>query len=235
MVLQHLAHHALPVGFQLADPVLHHALALQAHGEVVVELPQLVAVQVRFARPRDQPEELEAHVRRVVRVVRADLLREPVPPHRQRYPLHDVVGVAGAPDAVAVGAADGFRALQGFRVVAQEVGLGALGKGFEELGFLGKDFDDGWVEVVRSEGGLDLRAVEAAGTVDQRLFPEGLAAQAEGEVEPRSGVRGDAAVEDLAEGEKRRFDWASDDRWLRWHVSFLFVIIQGDGRIRLRC
>lgn len=199
-----------------------------------MELPQLVAVQVRFARPRDQPEELEAHVRRVVRVVRADLLREPVPPHRQRYPLHDVVGVAGAPDAVAVGAADGFRALQGFRVVAEEVGLGALGEGFEELSFLGENFDDGWVKVVRGEGGLDLRAVEAAGTVDQGFFPEGLAAQAKGEVEPRSGVRGDAAVEDLAEGEKRRFDWAGDDRWLGCDVSCVFVFTGDRAFVGLR-
>lgn len=120
-----------------------------------MELPQLVAVQVRFARPRDQPEELEPNVRRVVRVVVAHLLRDPVAPHRQPEPLHDVVGVAGASDRVAVCAADGFGPLQRFRIVAEEAVLGALGEGSEEIGFGGEDADDGGVEVIVANCGFD--------------------------------------------------------------------------------
>ena len=59
VVLQHLGHHPLPVLLELRDAVLQHALALEAHGEVLVELAQLVAVEVGFAGARDQPEKLE--------------------------------------------------------------------------------------------------------------------------------------------------------------------------------
>jgi hypothetical protein len=180
-----------------------------------VELAQLVAVEVGFAGARDDAEKLEAHVGRVVRVVRADLLRDPVPPHCQAEPLHDVVGVARAADGVAVRAADGFGALQGFWVVAEEGALGALGEVAEQLGFGGEDFDDEGVQVFVLDGGFDGGAVEAAGAVDQGFFPEGFAAQAEGEVEPGGGVAGDAAVEDLAEGEEGGFDWAGYETGLR--------------------
>ena len=149
-----------------------------------MELAQLVAVQVRLARPRHQPEELPAHVLGVVRLVRGDLLREPVSPDRQPDPLHDVVGVAGAADGVAVGAADGFGALQGFGVVAEEVGLGGDGEVFEEVGFGGEDGDDLGAQVIVADGGLDGGAVEAAGAVDESFFPESLAAEAIGKVEP---------------------------------------------------
>lgn len=184
LVVEHLLHHALPVLLQLRDAVLDHALALQAHGEVLVELAQLVAVEVRLASPRHQPEELPAHVLGVVRLVRGDLLREPVPPDRQPDPLHDVVGVAGAADGVAVGAADGFGALQGLGVVAEEVCLGGDGEVFEEVGFGGEDVDDLGAQVVVADGGLDGGTVEAAGAVDESFFPESLAAEAVGKVEP---------------------------------------------------
>lgn len=214
LVLEHRLHHALPVLLQLRDAVLDHALALQAHGEILVELAQLVAIEVGFACARDKAEELPAHVFGVVGFVRGDLLREPVAPDREADPLHDVVGVAGAADGVAVGAADGLGALEGFGVVAEEVGLGGDGEVFEEGGFGGEDGDDSGAEVVVAEGGLDGGAVEAAGTVDEGFFPEGFAAQAVGEVEPGAWVGGDGAMEDLAEGEERGFDGAGDERGL---------------------
>lgn len=150
----------------------------------------------------------------MVGFVRGDLLREPVAPDREADPLHDVVGVAGAADGVAVGAADGFGALQGFRVVAEEVCFGGDGEVFEEGGFGGEDGDDFGPQVIVAEGGLDGGAVEAAGAVDEGFFPEGFAAEAVGEVEPGGGVGGDGAVEDLAEGEERGFDGAGDERGL---------------------
>lgn len=146
-----------------------------------------------------------------MRVVVAHLLRDPVAPHRQPEPLHDVVGVAGASDRVAVCAADGFGPLQCFRVVAEEVVLGALGEGSEEVGFGGEDADDGRVEVVVANCGFDRWRVEATGAVDQGFFPESLAAEAEGKVKPWRCVAGDRAVEDLAEGEEGGFDGAGDD------------------------
>lgn len=103
-------------------------------------------------------------------------------PDCQPEPLHDVIRVAGAADRVAVRAADGFGALQGFRVVAQEGALGALGEVFEQVCFARENFDDGWVQVVGADGGFQGGAVEAAGAVDEGFFPEGFAAQAEGEV-----------------------------------------------------
>jgi len=227
VVLQHFRHHPLPVLLELRDAVLQHALALEAHGEVLVELAQLVAIEVRLARAGHEPEELEAQVRGVVRVVRAHLLRDPVAPDRQAEPLHDVVGIAGAADRVAVRAADGLGALQGFRVVAQEGGLGALGEVFEQLCFVREELDDGGVQVFVADGGAQGGAVEAAGAVDQGFFPEGFAAQAEGEVEPGGGVAGDGAVQDLAEGEERGFGGAGYEAGLvggvRFGLGFGFV------------
>lgn len=132
-------------------------------------------------------------------------------PDREADPLHDVVGVAGAADGVAVGAADGFGALQGFRVVAEKVCFGGDGEVFEEGSFGGEDGDDFGAQVVVAEGGLNGGAVEAAGAVDQGFFPEGFAAEAVGEVEPGGGVGGDGAVEDLAEGEEGGFYGAGDE------------------------
>lgn len=131
-------------------------------------------------------------------LVRGDLLREPVAPDCQADPLHDVVGVAGAADGVAVGAANGFGALEGFWVVAEEVGLGGDGEISEEVGFVGEDLDDFGAEVVVAEGGLDGGAVKATGAVDEGFLPESFAADAVGEVEPWGWVGGDGAVEDLA-------------------------------------
>ena len=150
----------------------------------------------------------------MVGFVRSDLLRQPVAPDREPDPLHDVVGVAGAADGVAVRAADGFGALERLRVVAEEVCFGGDGEAFEEGRFGGEDGDDFGAEVVVAEGGLDGGAVEAAGAVDEGFFPEGFAAEAVGEVEPGGGVGGDGAVEDLAEGEEGGFDGAGDERGL---------------------
>lgn len=141
LVDKHLPHHSLAVLLQLRDAVFDDALAFDAHGEVVVELLQLVAVQIRFAGFGDQVEELEAHVDRVVRIVVAELLREPVAPDCQANPLHDVVCVAGATDGVAVGTANGLGALQAFRVVTQESVFGDSGEVLEAGGFLGEDGD----------------------------------------------------------------------------------------------
>jgi len=47
--------------------------------------------------------------------------------------------------------------------------------------------------------------------MDESFFPEGLAAEAIGEVEPGTRVGGDRAVQDLAEGEKRGFDGSGND------------------------
>jgi hypothetical protein len=135
-------------------------------------------------------------------------------PDRQADPLHDVVGIAGAADGVAVGAADGFGALEGFGVVAEEVGFGGDGEVSEKGGFGGEDLNNLAAEVVLAEGGLDGGTIEAAGAVDEGFFPESLAAEAVGEVEPGTGVCGDGAVEDLAEGEERGFDGAGDERGL---------------------
>lgn len=93
--------------------------------------------------------------------------------------------------------------------------MGALGQGFEEVGFLRQDADDVGVQVVVAQGGLDLGAVVAASAVDQGFFPQGFAAKAVGEVEPGVRVAGDRAVEDLAEGEQGGFDGAGDDGGLR--------------------
>jgi hypothetical protein len=76
--------------------------------------------------------------------------------------------------------------------------LGALREVFEEVCFVCEYLDYGGVQVVVADGCFEGWAVEAAGAVDQCFFPEGFAAQAEGEVEPGSGVTGDGAVEDLA-------------------------------------
>jgi hypothetical protein len=56
------------------------------------------------------------------------------------------------------------------------------------------------VQVFVLDGGAQSGAVEAARAVDQGFFPEGFAAELEGEVQPGGGVAGDAAVEDVAEG-----------------------------------
>jgi hypothetical protein len=61
-----------------------------------------------------------------------------------------------------------------------------------------QDLDDSGVQVFVADGGAEGGAVEAAGAVDQGFFPQGFAAQAEGEVEPGGWVAGDGAVEDLA-------------------------------------
>jgi hypothetical protein len=179
-----------------------------------VELAELVAVEVGLSSARNKAEELEPHIRRIVRVVRANLLRDPMPPNRQAEPLHDIVRVARAADRIAVRAAHRLGALQGFRVVAQQGALGALGEVAEQLGFGGEDFEDEGVQVFVLDGGAQGGAVEASRAVDQGFFPEGFAAQAEGEVEPGGGVGGDAAVQDLAEGEEGGFDWAGYDAGL---------------------
>lgn len=179
-----------------------------------MELAQLVTIEVGFTRFGNQPEERPAHVFAVVRHVGADLLTNPVPPDRQADPLHDVVRVAGAADGIAVCAADGFGALQGLRVVAEEVGLGCFGEVHEQVCFVGEGGDDFGAEVFVAEGGLDGGAVEAAGAVDQGFFPEVFAVQAVGEVEPGRWVGGDGAVEDLAHGEEGGFDGAGDDHRL---------------------
>lgn len=123
-----------------------------------------------------------------MRVVVADLLGDPVPPHSQAEPLHDIVRVAGAAYGIAVRAADGLGALQGLRVVAEEVVLGSLREGFEEGGFCGEDFDYARVQVFFEQGCFDGGRVEAACAVDEGFFPEGFAAEAVGEVEPGGGV-----------------------------------------------
>ena len=115
------------------------------------------------------------------------------------------------------------------RVVAQQGALGALGEVAEQLGFGGEDFEDEGVQVFVLDGGAQGGAVEAAGAVDQGFFPEGFAAQAEGEVEPGGGVAGDGAMEDLAEGEEGGFDGAGYDAGL---VAVLKLVVFGVGGAR---
>ena len=107
-----------------------------------MKLAQLVTIEVRFSGSRHQPEELPTHIFGVIRLVGADLLRKPMAPDGQADPLHDVVGVAGAADGIAVCAADSLGALERLWVVAEEVGLGVDGKVFEQVGFGGKDGDN---------------------------------------------------------------------------------------------
>ena len=194
-----------------------------------MELAQLVAIEVRLAGAGDEAEELETHIRRVVRVVRTNLLRDPMPPHRQAEPLHNVIRIASPPNRVPVRAAYGLRPLKGFRVVAEEGALGALGEVFEEVGFVRQDLDDGGVQVFVADGGAQGGAVEAPRAVNQGFFPEGFAAQAEGEVEPGGGVAGDGAMEDLAEGEEGGFDGAGYDAGL---VAVLKLVVFGVGGAR---
>ena len=194
-----------------------------------MELAQLVAIEVRLAGAGDEAEELEPHIRGVVRVVRANLLRDPMSPNRQAEPLHNVIRIASPPNRVPVRAAYGLRPLKGFRVVAEEGALGALGEVFEEVGFVRQDLDDGGVQVFVADGGAQGGAVEASGAVDQGFFPEGFAAQAEGEVEPGGGVGGDAAVQDLAEGEEGGFDGAGYDAGLVDCVSIGWFVVGRDG------
>jgi hypothetical protein len=82
-ISQHRLYHPLALSLQLGNSVLHHACALQAHREELVELAQLIAIQVRFARFADRTEERIPHVVVVVRAVRAHLLCQPVAPHRE--------------------------------------------------------------------------------------------------------------------------------------------------------
>jgi hypothetical protein len=232
IVLQHGLDHALALLLQLRNAVLHDTLPFQAHREKLVELAQLVAVQVAFAGLCYCAEELPAHVWILVRAVCAHLLRHPVPPDSEADPLHDVVGVAGAADGVAVGAADGFRALESFWVVAEEVVLGGFGEVAEAFGFGSEDGGDFWGEDVFAKGGLDSFAVEAAGAMNEGFFPEGFAAQARGEVHPLDGVAGHGAVEDLAVGKEGGFDRAGDDHGL---VVGQWLIVRGEGsRMHLR-
>ena len=102
-----------------------------------MELAQLVAIEVRLAGAGDEAEELETHIRGVVSVVSAHLLSDPMPPHRQAEPLHDIVRIASSADRIPVRAAHGLGPLQGFRVVAEEGALGALGEVLEKVGFVG--------------------------------------------------------------------------------------------------
>jgi hypothetical protein len=59
--------------------------------------------------------------------------------------------------------------------------------------------------------------------VDQGFFPEGFAAEAEGEVQPGGGIAGDGAVEDLAEGEEGGLDGAGYDAGL-WKLLELIAL-----------